>query len=988
MKVLNTQYHSSSELKAFIIKNSIAENRDILLQIFTGICDTEFIENLISMIKNLIPHIKIIGSTTSGEILEERACEDSTILSFSLFEDTTVRTYCTQLIDDSYQLAKNLTDQFDPKQSPKVAISFVDGLHVNGEEYINGFNDYDKDLIVAGGLAGDNAQFVDTIVFTEERVASNGAVVALLFSEKLEIHTKASFGWENIGKSMTITKAVKNRVYEIDYVKLVDIYAKYLGEDVALRLPETGIEFPLIIKRNGINIPRAVIHKNSDGSLVFAGNLNVGDKVTFGYGNIETIVDCGEAIYTDSDIHNSEAIFVYSCMARKNLLQESIDEELASLAGISSVSGFFTYGEFYSGGNSSTNQLLNQTMTILSLSENHSSKRGSTVPKQRETNESKPKHIHSLTLKALSHLIAQTSAELEEINSSLHSRVKIEVEKNRYRDQQLNQQLNHQTKLSQMVELIDATGLFEERENLQKSLEKIIRISSEALNISRVSIWLYNEDRSAMECIVSLQKSKDQKYSAYLHVEAKNHTSYFRALDSGDPIVINDAEHHKITLDFMENYLKPLNIKSMLDVPIRRGGETIGVICNEEVDTIKEWSRYEINFSKSIAKSISLLLEIDQRKKSDRLLREQTEEQQLLLSLFDIGNSVLFKWNNDDRWSVKYVSKSVTNLLGYSQSDFQSGRINYISCIHADDLEMVTYEVEEATTSDKKFFQHTPYRVITKDGDIRWVLDYTVIARYMDRVIHYIGYISDVTKQREKNEQLFEQSRLAQMGEMMAMIAHQWRQPLSAIAAVSGAITLKAKLNSLDIDTTIEFADKINSYTQHLSQTIDDFRAFAKSDKETKETNYTKMVQEVLEIVEPSINIKNIDLIKEFYCECSFNSYPREIKQVLLNIIKNAEDVLLEREVKKPYIKIETFEEDGNFILTISDNGGGVPDEIIRQIFDPYFSTKLEKHGTGLGLYMSKTIIEEHCNGQLTVANGEDGAVFSISLPNAHIDEN
>ncbi len=987
MKVFNIQYHSSSELKAFIIKNSIAANKNILLQIFTGIIDTKFIENLISTVKSLIPHIKIIGSTTCGEILEGSAYNNSTILSFSLFEDTTVATYFTELNDDSYQIANNLTAQFDPKQSPKVAISFVDGLHVNGEEYIKGFSDYDDNLIIAGGLSGDNAQFVNTIVFTEERVILNGAVVALLFSERLEVYTKASFGWENIGKTMTITKAVKNIVYEIDNIKSTDIYAKYLGEDIALQLPETGIEFPLIIKRNGLNIPRAVLHRNSDGSLVFAGNLNVGDKVTFGYGNIQTIIDHVDSIYRDSDICNSEAIFVYSCMARKNLLQENIDEELAPLSRIGTVSGFFTYGEFYSSSNSSTHQLLNQTMTILSLSENVSNKRCDTTPEYGEVNDSKPKSNYNLTLKTLSHLIAQTSTELEEINSSLHSKVKIEVEKNRYRDQQLNQQLNQQTKLSQMVELIDAIGIYDKYENLQSSLNKIIEITSETLNISRVSIWLYNKEKTAIDCI-ALYRSKDKNFSAGLHLEAKNYTSYFKALDSGNAIVVNDAQYHKITHDFTENYLKPLNIKSMLDVPIKRGGKTIGVICSEQVDTIKEWSRYEINFSKSIAKSISLLLEIEQRERSDQLLREKTEEQKVLLSLFDIGDSVLFNWNNDDHWSVKYVSKSINNLLGYSQSDFETGKITYASCIHKDDLEIVTHEVEEATSADKNYFQHTPYRVITKKGDIKWVLDHTVIVKNMDRVTHYIGYITDVTEQRERNLQLFEQSRLAQMGELMAMIAHQWRQPLSAIAATSGAIILKTKLDKIDRETTIELADKISSYTQHLSKTIDDFRAFTRSDKERVETSYTRLIQEVLEIVEPSINIKNIHLIQKLHSKSNFNSYPREIQQVLLNIIKNAEDILIEKEIKDPYIKIETFEEDSNLLLSVSDNAGGVPNEIIKQIFDPYFSTKLEKNGTGLGLYMSRTIIEEHCGGQLSVTNGEDGAVFLMSLPNSHTDAN
>jgi len=227
-----------------------------------------------------------------------------------------------------------------------------------------------------------------------------------------------------------------------------------------------------------------------------------------------------------------------------------------------------------------------------------------------------------------------------------------------------------------------------------------------------------------------------------------------------------------------------------------------------------------------------------------------------------------------------------------------------------------------------------------------------------------------------KNKQMVEQSRLAQMGEMISMIAHQWRQPLSAISATSGAINLKANFNKLDNDTAIELSSKINEYAQHLSYTIDDFREFFKPNKEKKETTYDKVIQSVLNIVQTAIENKNIQIIKKYNSDVVFNTYPNELKQVVLNLIKNAEDILLDNEIENPTITITTKEN----ILTISDNAGGVPPDIIPKIFDPYFSTKTKKNGTGLGLYMSKTIIEEHCGGSLSVSNSDEGAVFSIEL--------
>ncbi|MEA1914752.1 MAG: PAS domain S-box protein, partial [Campylobacterota bacterium] len=238
----------------------------------------------------------------------------------------------------------------------------------------------------------------------------------------------------------------------------------------------------------------------------------------------------------------------------------------------------------------------------------------------------------------------------------------------------------------------------------------------------------------------------------------------------------------------------------------------------------------------------------------------------------------------------------------------------------------------------------------------------------------------EVEKTKQKDQQMLHQSRLAQMGEMISMIAHQWRQPLSAINSASMALNVKARLGTSDEKTTLEQTQNITDYAQHLSTTIDDFREFFKPNKEKRETNYTTLVHSVLAIIESSIVNQNISIDKELNCEKSFNSYPNEIKQVILNLVKNSEDILIDNNIDEPFIKIKTYEQEGLCVLEVSDNGGGVPQDIINNIFNPYFSTKTKKDGTGLGLYMSKTIIEEHCEGKLNVANNEYGAVFTIIL--------
>ena len=236
---------------------------------------------------------------------------------------------------------------------------------------------------------------------------------------------------------------------------------------------------------------------------------------------------------------------------------------------------------------------------------------------------------------------------------------------------------------------------------------------------------------------------------------------------------------------------------------------------------------------------------------------------------------------------------------------------------------------------------------------------------------------------REKDKQMLHQSRLAQMGEMISMIAHQWRQPLSAIASAGALINLKAQLNKLDKETALETSKNIAEYTQHLSTTINDFRDFFKQDKEREATNFTYLVKSVLKIISTTLEYKNIEVIEELHCNDSFLSYPNELKQVIINFVKNAQDVLVEKKVKNAYVKFKSYASANKYILEVCDNGGGIPGDVIEHIFDPYFSTKLQKDGTGLGLYMSKTIVEDHCLGTLTCYNTDDGACFKIELVHA-----
>ncbi len=217
---------------------------------------------------------------------------------------------------------------------------------------------------------------------------------------------------------------------------------------------------------------------------------------------------------------------------------------------------------------------------------------------------------------------------------------------------------------------------------------------------------------------------------------------------------------------------------------------------------------------------------------------------------------------------------------------------------------------------------------------------------------------------------------VAQMGEMISMIAHQWRQPISAISMDANNMTLDIALDNLDNDTAEKYANSINEQTQHLSKTIDDFRNFYKPNKKVVVVKLEEVISKSLNIIKASLINDNIKIIEEYNSKEDIELYDNELIQVILNILKNAKDNFKEKQTKNPYIKIITE----NRKISIYDNGGGIPEDIVKKIFDPYFSTKNEKNGTGLGLYMSKMIVEEHHKGKLSVQNTDGGVCFMVEL--------
>lgn len=231
----------------------------------------------------------------------------------------------------------------------------------------------------------------------------------------------------------------------------------------------------------------------------------------------------------------------------------------------------------------------------------------------------------------------------------------------------------------------------------------------------------------------------------------------------------------------------------------------------------------------------------------------------------------------------------------------------------------------------------------------------------------------------KKDAMILAQSRQAAMGEMISMIAHQWRQPLSTITLQISNLKIKTLLGKSSIEDTNAALEHISDTIIYLSETIDDFQTFFHPDKEKEILSICELVERAISFTRPRLKVADIRL--DYSCDEHAKTFihGNEFTQVIINIINNAVDVLLELNIAKPLINIDSIIKGKSIEIHISDNGGGIKSEIIDTIFEPYFSTK-GKNGTGLGLYMSKMIIEKESNGSLRVINSQKGATFIITL--------
>jgi len=717
MKSINTYYTTEEKLESFINDEKIQNSPSLLIQVFSSINDKTLISTLLSELTLFLPDAVIIGSTTDGEIMNGKVSTGKVVLSFTQFEHTTLKAAAVEHKVNGYYSGQYLATELIGKDS-KLLIAFADGLHTNGEEFLSGIDSVNDEILVAGGHAADNGNFIETLVFTKEHIFTNGAVGVTLNSKHLHVHTDYSFNWRPMGHELTITKAEGNRVYTIDGKSAVDIYAHYLGDAIAEGLPFIGIEFPLIVNRNGSDISRASIRKEDDGSLIVGGNLFTGEKVRIGYGDSKEILKQSKEILDSTSQKPSEVIFVYTCSTRKYFMGDEVEVEIHPLQKIAPVSGFFTYGEFFT---SNKKELFNQTMTLVSLSESDTIDQTIQEGKARQTD------VNAVSMDGLTPLVNISNEEVKEQSEIIEARHK----------------LNYEVK-ERMELAFEATNegiwdwnILENSVYFSPRWKEMLGYHDEELP-NEVASWadrLHPDDADRVWEDIYENVNGETKYYENIHRLKHKDGHWVWILDRGKT-------------QYDEN-----------GTAIRMIGTHVDITAEEEIYHLKQ-----TDISTASIKGLTHFINVasEEVKEQEAILKESYKvnkelKERMELALRGSKTSVL-DWDFTDDYI--YISPSWKEMLGYTDEELPNTLASWADRVHRDDRKKVLSLLRKHQSEKIKYFENT-HRLRHKDGHWVWVLGRAqILYNENGEKVRMVGTHTDITEEKELQLKYFYQSQI------------------------------------------------------------------------------------------------------------------------------------------------------------------------------------------------------------------------------------
>ncbi|HEY6011162.1 MAG TPA: PAS domain-containing protein, partial [Nitrospirota bacterium] len=423
--------------------------------------------------------------------------------------------------------------------------------------------------------------------------------------------------------------------------------------------------------------------------------------------------------------------------------------------------------------------------------------------------------------------------------------------------------------------------------------------------------------------------------------------------------------------------------------------------------------------------------DITDRKRSEEALRRGEADLKEAQNIARLGRWDLDLLNDSLQWS-----DTIYDIFELDKKKFGATYEAFLDAVHPDDRESVNTAYRDSLNNRQPYT--ITHRLLMRDGRVKWVHE---ICRtdYDERCrpVRSVGIVQDITERkiaelelrdktlqletltrnlerrveqevalRRSNEQMMvQQSKLAAMGEMLGAIAHQWRQPLNVLGLIIQNLEDAHAHGDLDAAYLEKTVEKSMAQIERMSKTIDDFRSFFLPDKERNVFDTMQAAGHAISLFAAQLSASNIDF--QLTCrthgknftrvediipcqEKSVNGFRNEFEHVMMNLLNNAREAIIERrerggmpERERGRISFEFQNAGGKIFIEVRDNGGGIPEDVIGRVFEPYFTTKDPAKGTGLGLYMSAVIIEEHMQGRLTVKNSGEGAAFTIELPQA-----
>ncbi len=414
-----TSYLRSHEIRLYAQKST-----SILIQVFTSHTDSLWIESISYVLEAELPAAVRVGCTSVGEIAQGRLYIDSTIISFSFFEEARITPVAVSCIPgDEFKTGEQLVEAINAAgQDIAGVLLLATPLTINGGHLLQGMFQKENRYPVFGGGAGVYKSEETSLVFSGNEYMNHGVVAVVFLGNNLHIFSRTYLGWQPLSKEMTITETDGMYVKTVDGENAFEVYNRYLNIPNDGQFFMNALEFPFLLERDGETITRVPFFADQNGAIQFAADLNEGEKFRIGYGNPETIIQDAIGIHNQMNNFDPDAIFLYSCICRRFLLQKEIDLETLPFDSISPTFGFYTYGEFFGSGDKI--RALNSTMVAVGMREGENKKRSSlnftTKMNAKELMSIDPyANKHSRIVSRLVHFIGVVTSELEDANKEL-----------------------------------------------------------------------------------------------------------------------------------------------------------------------------------------------------------------------------------------------------------------------------------------------------------------------------------------------------------------------------------------------------------------------------------------------------------------------------------------------------------------------------------------------------------------------------------------